>query len=162
MARTIEEVSAGALVILEHRQKQPRIVLLTQNNSFYKRPKDYGIVVDIGPKGPVLEGESLEDAAERRIEQELGMDLKIDNRFKEEYEYEFDENIEGETVHIRKRVIYFVAVITEQELQKIRLSEEHSKVEITSLAEAIAMVKFPEQRKILAKCDEFLLLNVVK
>ncbi len=159
--RTVESTSAGAVICVK-RDSSYDVLLMVQNNDFYQKkygrvPK--GEVVDIGAKGRLEEGESLADAARREVRQETGFDIKLDDKFQIEDAYEFDEFSKqyNETLHIKKRVVYFAAVMSPEEAGRIKLSEEHISSRFVEIGKAISEEKYPNRKKILEAVERRLL-----
>jgi ADP-ribose pyrophosphatase YjhB (NUDIX family) len=164
---TTKETSAGALVY-SFRGKIPYIVLMVQDNAFYKREGEAAKrkVVDIGPKGGMNEGEDILEAASREIEEETGLTLEIKTDFHEENSYSFIDIARrgpyaGKRANIIKTVVYYAAEASEAEIKRIKLSPEHKEMMIVPLDKAIAMTKEHEAMKIelLKKLREWLTRN---
>ncbi|HUC38965.1 MAG TPA: NUDIX domain-containing protein [Candidatus Acidoferrum sp.] len=149
-----ESTSAGAIVCING--EIPRIILLIQNNEFYKRILNKE-VLDIGPKGRIQEGSGLFDNAKREVLEELGLSVNLQKDFRAIKNYEFEETTtDGEKRHIKKSVMYFLALISDEDAKKIKLSKEHAKYEILSIEDAIKRVKFDSDKEILLKCMDYL------
>ncbi len=159
--KAIKSFSAGAIVCVAG--KEPRVLLLTQNNEFYKRPKSTGDVVDIGPKGRIEPGEDAVAAAEREIFEEIGIRPYLDTSFSATKKYTFyEKNAAGQTERIDKSVIYFLAIVDEDKAKQIKISREHKKCEILTFSDAIKRVKHANEKEIITKCCEYLKANMKK
>ncbi len=156
---TKQEYSAGALILIEG-YKEPTILELVQNNDFYY--KKYGRiangdVLDIGPKGHIEKEESAIQAAEREISEEIGMKPHLDTNFKAVKAYKYDEKRkDGSIVHSEKSVIYFLAKIQKEGIEKIKLNEEIAKYVIIPLNEAIDKAKFEADRNVLKQLRDYI------
>ncbi len=147
-------MSAGAVICING--KEPKVLLFVQNNAFYKRTHNQE-VIDIGLKGKLEENEDMIEAAKREVKQELGFSPAIDTNFKSIKNYEFDETYTtGESLHIKKSVIYFLAVIHENDVKRIALSEEHLRYEVLSIKDAMKRLKFEDDRNILSQAELYL------
>lgn len=152
--KDVTTVSAGAIICIPG--KEPKILLFIQNNAFYKRAHNRE-VIDIGLKGKMEGEEEMIDVAKREVRQELGFSPTIDTNFKTIKNYEFDETYTtGESLHIKKSVIYFLAAISESDIKRIRLSEEHLRYEVLLLKDAGKRVKFEDDRNILSQVEEYI------
>ncbi len=144
------KVSAGVVLVLKPAHgSEPKVVLIKQNNSHYGRPAGYGEVIDIGPKGGVENGESEPETALREAAEEVGLTgLSLDKSFKTEVKFEFDQPTgNGAPMHIRKKVVYYLAYITEEEAGRIRLSEEHESFEILPISSAVRRIEASAKTK---------------
>lgn len=152
-------VSAGIIMIIKS-PSGPKVVLMKQNNAHYERPLDYGEVIDIGPKGGIEDGETPTDTALREAKEETGLaDLKLDKEFRAEVEYEFDQpTSNGSKFHIKKKAIYYLAYITEEDVKRIRLSDEHESLEILPINQAMGRIEQTAVTKInvLKKLKEYI------
>lgn len=149
--------SAGAII---YRIIEGKIVvlLLYQNNSFYKRSSRRANkqVIDIGPCGRLEEKESAIVAAHREILQEIGIKVNIDTNFDMSYSYTFiaealsGENL-GKKIRINKTRRYFAARIKEEDSINIKISNEHSKFIWMDINDAINYNKIVLDQKRLLK-----------
>jgi 8-oxo-dGTP pyrophosphatase MutT (NUDIX family) len=146
---TEEENSAGAILCYV-RNGDIEILLLTQNNAYYNRIAK-APVIDLGPKGQIQKGESEKDAALREIKEEIGLDLNLDEKFKEDLFYVFDakSKLIGKRVHIRKKVAFFMAYITQGDIDNIKLSEEHLGCRLVNIENAIRETRHEDQKRVL-------------
>jgi 8-oxo-dGTP pyrophosphatase MutT (NUDIX family) len=152
--KTIEIHSAGAIVCISG-YDEPRMLILVQNNKHYNR-KSNEEVLDIGPKGRIQEKEDAAVAAEREAEEEIGVKLRLDINFTAVKNYEFDDHIDGETLHIKKSVIYFLTFLPSEKVDEIKLSGEHLSYEILTFEQATKRVKYESDRSIIKQCEEYL------
>jgi bis(5'-nucleosidyl)-tetraphosphatase len=156
---TEQQVSAGALLcLIGHGDIE--VLLLTQNSAFYNRT-DKAAVVDLGPKGQVKVGENEKDAALREIKEEVGLHIDLDENFREESSYTFDaiSRITGKRAHISKKVVFFLAYITQEDVDKIKLSEEHLGCRLVNIDEAIQGTRHDGQKRILRVLKEYIEKN---
>ncbi|MCL5430349.1 MAG: NUDIX domain-containing protein [Candidatus Marsarchaeota archaeon] len=156
---SIEALSAGAIICI-NRGNSVDVLLLTQNNEFYFKKygrEAKGDIVDIGPKGGVKKGEDIKEAARREVKEETGLDVKFDDKFQTETNYEFDEFSKqyGKVMHFKKRVVYFLAIIGPNDVSRIRLSEEHTKYEIRDLKIVINDPKLSNKRAIFEEVNKY-------
>ena len=145
----METTSAGAIVCING--NIPRIILLVQNNDFYKRASDREIL-DIGPKGRVQEGSGLFDNARREVLEEIGLSVNLQKDFRAIKNYEFEDvAANGEKIHVMKSVVYFLALIPEEDVSKIRLSGEHTSFEVLTIEDAMNRVTHDNDREVLSE-----------
>ena len=157
-AKAVLSFSAGAIVCVIN--GQPKVLLLTQSNSFYKR-RSKARVLDIGPKGRIEDGEDAVAAAEREIKEEIGVKPLMDTNFRAVKDYEFlDRDQKGNSIRVRKSVVYFLALLRSGEAGNIRISPEHSKFEVVTFKEAIRKAKHQSDRDILSQCEEYVRGNL--
>ena len=142
-------VSAGVILAIMS-PSGPEVVLMKQDNAHYERPSGYGEVIDIGPKGGIEDGEAPIDTALREAKEETGLSgLSLDTGFKAEVEYEFDQPTgDGHTFHMKKKVIYYLAYITEEDVKRIRPSDEHESFEILPINQAMGRIERTATTKI--------------
>jgi 8-oxo-dGTP pyrophosphatase MutT (NUDIX family) len=148
--------SAGAVLCLVEKGSA-QVLLLLQNNAFYGRNKPEA-VIDIGPKGKINEGEDERAAALREIKEETGLELKLDDRFKEELVYQFDDisRASGKLAHIKKTVVFFLAYITQEDVDSIVLTEAHVGCRLLRIGEAMREVRHESQKKVLRVVEEYI------
>lgn len=104
-----QEKSAGAVIF---QQKRGEVLFL-----LLKYPHYWGFA-----KGWIEENESEEQAARREIEEETGLkDVKIIPGFKFEQNWIFKFNNEL----IKKRAVFFLVEVSEEEAKNVKISEEH-------------------------------------
>ena len=112
-------------------------------------------------KGLIEKGEKPEEAAQREVKEETGIeDFELIAGFKEterfffkvKYDYQLSRGWpKGQGV--LKFVTYFLA---EAKAKKVKLSEEHSDFVWLDYEAALEKITYPEARKILKKADDFL------
>ena len=144
-----KEISAGAIAFAI-RGKEIKVLLLLAN-----KPDEY--YVEIGPKGHIERGESPLQAASREIKEEIGLRLHIDTNFRKEENYTFLRNNPktGVPERVIKKVIYFIAFMSDKDLKQIAISEEHKKYFLVPIDQAIGDAEFPEQKPILESAKEY-------
>jgi ADP-ribose pyrophosphatase YjhB (NUDIX family) len=155
-----KSLSAGAIVFTIV-GKEPRALMLLQNNAYYSQK--YGRssneeVVDIGPKGQVMSGESPIAAASREIREETGLRLHIDTGFEDEESFTMlsKDPKTFKPVQVERRVIYFLAFMHRNDLRRIHLSEEHTRYYLLPLREAIARTRFADRKAILRRAFDYI------
>ncbi|MCI4331421.1 MAG: NUDIX domain-containing protein [Thermoplasmata archaeon] len=97
------------------------------------------------PKGHVEPGESLETAARREVHEETGIREFSLERELREVRYRFFRSKSG--VNVMKTVVYFLGRTSEREVQ---LESIFDRAEWVTVAEAMARVRFPADREVLA------------
>jgi len=131
-------ISAG-VIIFRRTEKEIKYLLLKH----IKNGTHWGF-----PKGRIGEGEGVKEAALREVREETELKLKkLIEGFKSKESYSF---INKDGVKIEKTVIYFLAEIKEE---KMRLSEEHSKIGWFSFNEALRKLKEQNLRDLLKKAN---------
>lgn len=103
-------------------------------------------------KGKIEEGEDDMQAVVREAEEETGIkmgQLKFIPQFMEEISYFY--TYEGKKIY--KEVVYFLA---ESLSSKIKLSYEHTDYAWLSYEEAIGVITYENDRKVLEKAENFL------
>ncbi len=104
------------------------------------------------PKGHVEKEENLLQAAKRETEEEAGIrELEIIPLFHETIKYWYKE--EGKKV--TKEVHFFLAKVKED--VEVRISWEHQGYKWVSYEEAMKLIKFPEQKKVLQRAHEHII-----
>jgi len=102
------------------------------------------------PKGHVDEGEDERTTAWRETREESGLtesDIRVCQGFVKELEY---------IAHGKqKRVVYWLAELTNQNAQ-IVISDEHREFRWVDLAQAKALVRYPDLQNTLQECHQFL------
>jgi 8-oxo-dGTP pyrophosphatase MutT (NUDIX family) len=110
-------------------------------------------------KGAVESGESLQEAAERELQEETGLaagDFTVRPGFREEERYFFTRG-EGEGRRlIHKQVTYFLA---EWHQGEVRISREASRFEWATAEQARRLLRFPEKRRVLGAAERWLAEN---
>ena len=151
--------SAGALVF-SIVGKEPRVLMLLQNNAYYAQK--YGRsgteeVVDIGPKGQIVKGESPIAAASREIREEIGIRLHMDTGFTEEESFTMlsKDPKTRKPVQVERKVTYFLAFLHHNDIRRIQLSEEHVKYYLLPAREAMAKTRFADRKAILQRAFDY-------
>ncbi|HHI68482.1 MAG TPA: NUDIX domain-containing protein [Planctomycetes bacterium] len=134
-------VKAAGAVVFRDRGEGPEYLLLRNARHLTWAP----------PKGHVEPGESLEEAARRELEEELGPQARLAflPGFEAETTYQVDEGGGPRT----KRVTYFLARL---EGGEVRRSEEHDAQVWAGLDTALAVLQHEDLRGILKKAHQFL------
>lgn len=148
------QVSCGVIVCIKI-GSAVKILLLEQNNAHYGRAKKRKIM-DIGPSGRVEAGESIIETARRELKQETNLDLEIEKDFKDSYSYAFDAiayegKFKGSKTKIIKTRKYFLAYASEQQLKKLKLSDEHVAYKFVTIEEALSLKSLMKPQKELLK-----------
>lgn len=102
------------------------------------------------PKGHVELGESDKETAYRETREETGLEvhsLQLTKDFIVELEYPVNGAV--------KKVIYFLAELTDQEYE-VKLSEEHIGLEWADLSKACELVKYQETQGALESAEKFI------
>jgi len=134
------EESAGIIVFYLD-GKEPKFLLL-------KYPTYWGFA-----KGIIEKGESIEETAEREVEEETGFkDLEIlpGFTFVQEWFYRF----KGEL--IKKKATFLLGKIKKEDAEKVRLSQEHEDFSWNSYEDAIEKMKIKNNKDMLTKSYEFI------
>ena len=101
------------------------------------------------PKGHMESGESEQETALREVREEVGLQVCLIDGFRAEDSYPLP-NLPD----TRKQVVYFLAEFTGQQ---VRLQpEEISAAYAVSYEEALALLPFPEAKRILTQAHRFL------
>ena len=129
------EKSAGAIIYTTIKEK--RYYLLSKD--FHN---NYGFA-----KGHLEENETLQDAAIREIQEEVGLDVILDDNFKEELRYIMPNGIE-------KSSTYFIAYYSNQEI-KPQLEEVQETI-LLPYEEALNKLTFDSMKQVLKKADGYL------
>ncbi|MCL4389428.1 NUDIX domain-containing protein [Candidatus Marsarchaeota archaeon] len=153
----IAQLSTGAVLCVFMNGKA-NIVLLAQNAEFYHKSTND---MDVGPSG-MMEGSDPVASAKREIKEETGLEPEVDTGFCEGISYEFDAAArsgphKGSMAHIKKTRRYYLARISEDDLKRIRLSEEHISWQVLPIDEALKLSELKEdQKKLLLKLKAYL------
>ncbi|MDE1870798.1 MAG: NUDIX domain-containing protein [Candidatus Micrarchaeota archaeon] len=139
----VRQVSGGVIVYII-RNGKAEILLLEQNNSRYGRTGRNARkkVIDIGPSGRVENGESILQTAKRELFQETGLRLNLDKGYFDKYSYVFvgkalKGRFKGKKSSIRRTRKYFIAMATPQQLEHLKLSDEHVSYRFSTIEEAL-------------------------
>jgi 8-oxo-dGTP pyrophosphatase MutT (NUDIX family) len=141
---TVEEVSAGGLVV-DRTADPPRVAVIARFNRAGR--KEWCL-----PKGHVESGETSEQAAVREIEEETGIQGRMLTSLGI-VDYWFA--IEGRRVH--KRVHHYLLEATGGTIG-VDGDPDQEAIEAAwvPIAEALALLAFPNERRIVRKADTFL------
>lgn len=134
----MKEISAGAVL---YTIKQDEILYLLIRD-FHG---NYGF-----PKGHLEEGETLKEAAEREIREEVGLDVETDTNFREDLHYIMPNGIE-------KQAIYFIAGFSDQDYRK--QEEEVDEILLLPFEEAYRTITFDNMKEVLVKADRYIKEN---
>jgi len=134
------ENSAG--VIIFYQDEEPYFLLL-------KYPTYWGFA-----KGWIEPGEDAQDAAIRETKEEAGILVNLIPGFKKEQRW-FYMNKEKEKVS--KHAVFFLAEISENEAEKVKISFEHEGFAWLSFEEAMKKLKIRNNREMLKKAYELIL-----
>jgi bis(5'-nucleosidyl)-tetraphosphatase len=108
------------------------------------------------PKGGIETGESEQEAAERELREETGVPLgrySVAPGFREEEHYLFTRTWSGERQLVVKRVVYFLA---ESTTDQVTLSREAAEYRWLNYEEAQRLLRFPEKRRVLERAEGWL------
>ncbi|HEX6923870.1 MAG TPA: NUDIX domain-containing protein [Longimicrobiaceae bacterium] len=108
------------------------------------------------PKGAIEPGETVQQAAERELQEEAGLtdgDYQVLDGFVDVERYYFTRGTGADQILIRKQVTYFVARWKHGE---IRLSPEATRFQWATAATAERRLRFPEKRRVLANAIRWL------
>ena len=145
MAFCAEERSCGLITFRRASVNNPVEYLLLQTS--------YGIHHWTPPKGHVEPGEDDKETAYRETKEETGLEpccLHLIKDFQVELEYPVGGAM--------KKVIYFLAELTDQECQ-VKLSEEHHCFEWAALSKACELVRYHETQAALKSAEKFIQQN---
>ncbi len=133
-----EEVSAGAVVYFKD-GKALKFLLLHYEEGHL----DF-------PKGHVIVGEKIEEAALREIKEETGLTVSLSVDFRETYAYTYKNK---ENIMSGKRVYFFIG---ESQSKETRLSDEHIGYAWLSYEHALGKLTYDNAKDVLKKANEFL------
>jgi len=135
------ERSAGAIVF--RKNKELKYLLLHYSGT---TGEDYWSF----PKGHIEEKESEKETVIREIKEETGItDIKFIDGFKEKISYFYKK--ENKTIY--KEVFFFLA---ETETKEIKISYEHIGYEWLNFEDALARLKFKNDKEVFIKAHKFL------
>ena len=134
----MKEISAGAVL---YTGKQDEILYLLIRD-FHG---NYGF-----PKGHLEEGETLKEAAEREILEEVGLQVETDTKFREDLNYIMPNGI-------KKQAVYFIAEFSDQDYQ--RQEEEVDEIILLPYEEAYETITFDNMKEVLTKADRYIREN---
>ncbi|MBO4919999.1 MAG: NUDIX domain-containing protein [Erysipelotrichaceae bacterium] len=131
----MKEISAGAVL---YTRKQDEVLYLLIRD-FHG---NYGF-----PKGHLEKGETLKEAAEREIREEVGLDIEADTDFREDLNYIMPNGIE-------KQAVYFIGEFSDQDYRK--QEEEVDEILLFPYEEAYRTITFDNMREVLSKADRYI------
>jgi len=121
--------------------KEPKFLLLKYTNY-------WGFA-----KGIIEGNESEQETAIRELEEETGIkNVKIIPGFKYEQEWFYRLNNEN----VKKKATFFLAKITKEEAEKVKISFEHEEFAWLTFSEAIEKMKIKNNKEMLKKAYEFI------
>lgn len=129
------EKSAGAIVYTDIDNERYYLIIKDFHNN-------YGF-----PKGHLEENETLQEAALREIKEEVGLDVILDDNFKEELRYIMPNGIE-------KSSTYFIAYYCDQEINFQK--EEVQETKLLKYEEALQILTFESMIETLKKANKYL------
>ena len=129
------EKSAGAIVYTDIDNERYYLIIKDFHNN-------YGF-----PKGHLEENETLQEAALREIKEEVGLDVILDDNFKEELRYIMPNGIE-------KSSTYFIAYYCDQEINFQK--EEVQETKLLKYEEALQILTFESMKETLKKANIYL------
>ena len=133
----MKKISCGAIIF---RRENDKIYFL-----LLKYPNYWGF-----PKGEMEKNESEIETARREIKEETGIEnLNFIFGFRKEYEYSYF--LQGK--RINKKAIFFLAETNEKD---VKISWEHEDFRWVSLEEALKLLTYDEDKKILKEAYEYL------
>jgi GrpB-like predicted nucleotidyltransferase (UPF0157 family)/8-oxo-dGTP pyrophosphatase MutT (NUDIX family) len=141
-----EKYSESDFVCLYEKSCGAVVYTIKNNQIFYllikNRSKNVGF-----PKGHIEIGETEEKTALREINEETGLTVKLDKKFKEFYAYTIN-------FYIRKQVVYFLARFNSDKINipKNEILSYH----ITTYKDAMHMLNYENERKILRNANNYL------
>ena len=103
-------------------------------------------------KGWIEPGETEEQAAKREIKEEANLNVSFIPGFKRLQKWFFRH--EGE--FIAKEAVFFLAKISKQEAESVKISDEHEDFEFVSYKESLNFIKIKSNRNMLKSADDFI------
>jgi bis(5'-nucleosidyl)-tetraphosphatase len=134
------ETSAGALVYKYNKDTNSLWYLVLKTASGYW---DF-------PKGKLEDAETPQEAAQREVKEETGLDIVLDTGFEQSLSYYFKDK---QGILISKTVTFFVAPAPTQ--QHVTLSYEHLEHKWLTLQEALKQLTYNNARQLLVMADRF-------
>ena len=135
-----QEKSAGA-VIYYFENNEPKFLLL-------KYTRYWGFA-----KGGIEENESEEQTALREIMEETGLNnINLVPGFKFEQRYLY--KVEGE--FRSKHAVFFLARVSREEAENVKISEEHEEFKFLNLENALKLCRIKQNKDMLEKAYEFI------
>ncbi len=136
------EYQKSAGFIIYYQDKEPKFLLL-------KYPSYWGFV-----KGLIEKNENFEKAAKRELEEETGIkNIEIIPGFEHKQEWFFRLNEKT----VKKEAVFFLARITKEEADNVKISFEHEDFAWLSYEKALEKLKIKNNREMLEKANEFVL-----
>jgi len=132
-----KEYSAGAVVYIF----DDKIKFLLLKNTLKKSYWGF-------PKGKIEEDESLKDTAKREIEEETKLNnLEFLPGFQQDLQWYF--RLKGQT--IKKKATYFIVKVPKEDIDKVRIGEEHEDFKWLDYNEALEVMNIKNNKKLLKK-----------
>lgn len=129
------EISAGAILYTIINKEINYLIILDFHNN-------WGF-----PKGHLEKDETLTQAALREIKEEVGIDVNLDENFKEELIYTMPNGVE-------KHSIYYIGRFDDQ--APIKQLEEVQDIKILPYEQAINLISFDNMKGVLEKADKYI------
>ena len=101
------------------------------------------------PKGHVELGETEVQTALREVLEETRLSIRLENGFRQCVEYYPKPNV-------KKQVVYFLGSLTDPAAQPVPQKEEVSELKWMSAEEAVQVVTFKNDRRLIDRAKEFL------
>jgi len=141
-SKKIFEVEKSAGVIIFYIKENEPLFLLLEYETYW------GFV-----RGIIEKGEKPEETIKREVKEEANIsELKILEGFKETQEWFY--KLKGELV--RKSAVYFLAEISKEQAEKVRISFEHKSFKFLTLKEALKIMRIENEKKMLEKAEAFI------
>ena len=135
------EVEKSAGVIIFYAQEDPLFLLLEYETY-------WGFI-----RGIIEKDEKIEETIKREAKEEANIsEFRLLQGFKETQEWFY--KLKGEL--IRKSAVYFLAEISEEQAEKIRISFEHKSFKFLNLQEALRIMRIENEKKMLEKAAVFI------
>jgi len=133
-----QEKSAGAVIY--YLDSEPKFLLL-------KYPTYWGFA-----KGWLEQEESEKEAAIREIEEETGLKVEIIPGFSYHQKWFF--KLKNELIN--KEATFFLAKISKEEAEKVKISEEHEDFKFLSYKDALKISKIKANKEMLKAAYDFI------